>query len=321
MDEIISVKKIIDVSLISTVYNEEKGIDSFFYSVLNMSVLPREIIIVDAGSKDGTLEKLESYSKKYNFVKILVEKGCNIAQGRNIAINACKCDIIAVTDAGCDIDKIWLEKIAEPFQSKEIDVVSGWYEPKIYNKFQELTSNILFTKVEFVNEETFLPSSRSIAFRKSAWKSVGGYPEHLSFAGEDTLFDIRLKEKNNKFFFQKDAIVFWEPRKNLKQYIKQIYLYSIGDAEASNSEYDYLKKIVFYFIVLLGILGSLLYVEIGIFLLLLVVYKYRIALSKKNKLKLLFLYIFTELIQIAGYIKGKTNLNVIKKNKIYRSVE
>ena len=43
-------------------------------------------------------------------------------------------------------------------------------------------------------EETFLPSGRSIAFKKSAWKEVGGYPENL-YTGEDTLFDLKLKEK------------------------------------------------------------------------------------------------------------------------------
>ena len=53
----------------------------------------------------------------------------------------------------------------------------------------------------------------SVAFRKSAWKDVGGYPEWLETA-EDTLFDLNLKKAGKKFVLAKDAVVRWGTREN-----------------------------------------------------------------------------------------------------------
>jgi len=82
-------------------------------------------------------------------------------------------------------------------------------------------------------EETFLPSGRSIAFKKSAWKAVGGYPENL-YTGEDTLFDLKLKEIGKKFKLAKTAIVYWRGRNTIGKFIKQFYLYGKGDGESGN---------------------------------------------------------------------------------------
>jgi cellulose synthase/poly-beta-1,6-N-acetylglucosamine synthase-like glycosyltransferase len=97
------------------------------------------------------------------------------------------------------------------------------------------------------NEKNFLPSGRSIAFRKKVWKAVGGYPKNL-YTGEDTLFDLKLKEKGFKFKLQKDAIVYWRGRNTIKKFTKQFYLYGKGDGEARN-----LKKIKSNLIFFIGI--------------------------------------------------------------------
>ncbi|SHI74519.1 glycosyltransferase [Clostridium intestinale] len=314
-------KIIEDVSIISTVYNEEKNIASFLESLLNMTVLPKEIIIVDAGSKDNTVEIIKKYSKIHSFIKLMISNGCNIAKGRNVAIENATNSIIAVTDAGCEIDKFWLEKIILPFKDSNIDVVSGWYKPLIKNKFQEITSQILFSSLDQIDKESFLPSSRSIAFKKESWKKINGYPEHLTFAGEDTLFDIKLKNEKNIFFFQPEAYVYWEPRENVKQFKKQIFYYSLGDAEASNMDFDYIKKIIFYiinFILLICAIKipAILLLNAALFLI-----KYRVVFqkNKKYRLNLFFVYIYLEIIQIYGFISGKLNRDVIRKNKEYMS--
>ena len=107
------------------------------------------------------------------------------------------------------------------------------------------------------DEKAFLPSGRSIAFRKRAWESVGGYPENL-YTGEDTLFDLRLKERGFKFKLAKNAIVYWRGRNTIKKFIKQFYLYGKGDGKSGN-----LKKmkpnLIFFLMVniyLFGIVAS-----------------------------------------------------------------
>jgi len=75
-------------------------------------------------------------------------------------------------------------------------------------------------------------SSRSIAFKKSCWRKVGGYPDLSS--GEDTFFNLKLMKKNCKFVFARDAIVYWRMRKNWREFIKQFYKYGVGDRKSGN---------------------------------------------------------------------------------------
>jgi GT2 family glycosyltransferase len=82
-----------------------------------------------------------------------------------------------------------------------------------------------------INPATFLPSSRSVAFRKTIWATVGGYPEWLDYC-EDLVFDLRLKAVSQDFVFVPDAVVAFRPRGSLRSFFKQYYLYARGDGKA-----------------------------------------------------------------------------------------
>jgi hypothetical protein len=82
-----------------------------------------------------------------------------------------------------------------------------------------------------IKADTFLPSSRSVAFRKAAWEAVDGYPEWLDYC-EDLIFDIRLRDIYGSFSFAPGAKVHFQPRGNLRAFFKQYYQYARGDGKA-----------------------------------------------------------------------------------------
>lgn len=215
------------VTVICTTLNEGDNIKNLLESLSNQTRPPDEIVIVDGGSTDNTISKIKEFSKDKQFLKLIVKDGINIAQGRNIAIKNSSYDIIAVTDAGSIPKEDWLEKLLLRM-NKNIDIVSGFYLPDTRSKFEEMVSELLFPKLELIDENKFLPSSRSVCFRKKCWNQVNGYPED-SLTAEDTLFDLKLKEQNFNFKFAKDAIVYWRCRKNFHDLFKQWYLYATGD--------------------------------------------------------------------------------------------
>jgi hypothetical protein len=85
--------------------------------------------------------------------------------------------------------------------------------------------------VSEIDPKTFLPSSRSIAFLKSSWAMVNGYPEWLDFC-EDLIFDLRLRETSGPFVFAPQALVYFRPRSNLRSFYRQYYQYARGDGKA-----------------------------------------------------------------------------------------
>jgi len=222
----------IKVSLITTILNEESTIEEFLKSIINQTKKPDEFIIVDGGSSDRTYEILKKYAKKYKWIKIYQVKGASIGKGRNYAIEKTKNEIIACTDAGCILDKNWLREITKPFKDKNVDVVVGVYKPHYTNGFEYFQGLVVITKPEKIFLNPSRMSSRSIAFKKSVWKKVKGYPT-LS-TGEDTEFNIKLIENDCKFAFAKKAIVYWRMRKSLRDFAKQFYKYGVGDRKSGN---------------------------------------------------------------------------------------
>ena len=82
-----------------------------------------------------------------------------------------------------------------------------------------------------ITPKTFLPSSRSVAFRKTAWAAIGGYPEWLDYC-EDVIFDLELYKRYGPFHFAPRALVYFRPRSNMQSFFTQYYRYARGDGKA-----------------------------------------------------------------------------------------
>jgi glycosyltransferase involved in cell wall biosynthesis len=221
-------------ALIATVFNEASSIDHWLESLAAQTKLPQEIIIVDGGSTDGTpLRITEFFSKneRLHGKGRLIQRKCNIAEGRNLAVAAASSEVVACTDAGSILDPAWFQAMIEPFE-RGADLVSGWTETQPKNRFQEKLKAYADRSQQKTSSENYLPSSRTIAFRKTVWEAVGRYPEWLTLTGEDALFNENLKVAGFKFIFQPAAVAYWEPRPTMASFLKQMYSYGFGAAEA-----------------------------------------------------------------------------------------
>jgi glycosyltransferase involved in cell wall biosynthesis len=219
-----------NVSVIITVKNEGEAVRPLLESLVKQTRRPDEVVICDGGSTDTTLVVLEEYEGRLP-LKILVAPGANISQGRNRAIETAIGPIIAGTDAGVVLSLEWIAELARPIEESEAFVVSGWFEPDPHTDFEVAMGATVLPDLEDIVSETFLPSSRSVAFHKSAWQAIGGYPEWLDY-GEDLVFDLALRQRYGPFPFAPKAIAYFRPRGNLRAYFRQYYDYARGDGKA-----------------------------------------------------------------------------------------
>jgi len=225
---------------------------------------------VDGGSTDGTVEVLEEHAAGGALsLKVLARPGTNISQGRNAAIAEATGEIIASTDAGVRLSSNWLEELVGPFEEKgeekkrkisgirvicgkeELYVVSGFFLPAPETVFETAMGATVLPVLADVKSEKFLPSSRSVAFRKAAWERVGGYPEWLDYC-EDLIFDFKLRELG-PFAFAPRALAYFRPRQSLGAFFKQYYRYARGDGKADLWRVRHAVRYSTYLIALPGI--------------------------------------------------------------------
>jgi glycosyltransferase involved in cell wall biosynthesis len=218
------------VSVVITVLNEEKTVAGLLDSLLAQDRQADEIVIVDGGSTDRTGEIIRHFQQKDRSIRVLIEK-CSRAKGRNIGIDIARNEIIAMTDAGCIPENDWLEKITKPLSDKDVEVVAGYYQPSgksALSKAEFVYLGVLLGKFD----TNFLPSTRSMAFKKSVWEKVGGFPENLKDTAEDTGFNYKLIKNSVKITPVKNAVVEWGMPQNINEFFKKIFAYAKGDAQS-----------------------------------------------------------------------------------------
>jgi glycosyltransferase involved in cell wall biosynthesis len=218
------------VSVIATVRNETGTIDDLISSLLAQTRSPEEIVIADGGSTDDTVRRIEGWINRGAPIRLLKCPGANIAAGRNRAIDAAAGEIIASTDAGVRLDPHWLEKLIVPFESGA-DVSMGFFQGAPQTLFERALAATTLPDADEIDPDRFVPSSRSIAYTRAAWKAVGGYPEWLDYC-EDVVFDLKMRSAGFRFAWQPDAVVYYRPRTSVRSYARQYFFYARGDGKA-----------------------------------------------------------------------------------------
>lgn len=216
------------VSLIATVLNEAESVDALLASVAAQTQRPDEIVVVDGGSADGTPRRLAAWQARLP-LRLLSRPGTSISAGRNAAIQAAQGEWIAATDAGVWLEPTWLERLCQA--APGADVVGGFFLADPRSTFERALGATTLPGLADVRPTTFLPSSRSVLFRRAAWEVVGGYPEWLDY-GEDLVFDLALKRAGYRFAFAPGAVAHFRPRPGPRAFFRQYYLYARGDGKA-----------------------------------------------------------------------------------------
>ena len=220
------------VSVVATVRNESASIDALVASLAAQSFRDFELVLVDGGSIDDTVERIQRHARTDPRFRVLRAPGANISQGRNRAIEAARGDVVLVTDAGVVLPADWIERLARPLLDyADLDVVGGFFESAPRSVFELALGATTLPLADEVDAATFNPSSRSIAFRRAAWRRVGGYPEWLDYC-EDLWFDLELRKAGQRMGFEPHALVKFRPRTSLKAFFLQYYRYARGDGKA-----------------------------------------------------------------------------------------
>ena len=208
------------ISVIIPSYNSEKTIQKTILSVKNQQGLEKypEIIVVDDGSKDGTLKLLN----KIDGITVITQKNSGPATARNNGAKIANGDILAFTDSDTVPRKDWLKNLTAPFESKDIVATTGTYS--IENKKSKL-AQLIQSEIEYKHSKykDFIAfgGTYNLAIRKDLFEQIGGFNEDYKKAsGEDVDICYKILNKGYKIRFVKEAVVGHFHPENLYKYLK-----------------------------------------------------------------------------------------------------
>jgi len=178
------------ISVVVPAFNEEKYIEKLLVSLCNQTISREdyEIIIVDGGSTDRTVEICRKYADK-----IIVQETPTVGGARNDGVKHADAELIFTTDADCIVASNTLERIISIFNSHpEVVMVYGIVTPleKRFRYAFLLELNNAFVKILY-RFRIYLSIGSSIAFRKKYFKWVKGFP--TVGAGDDYGFSFRMR--------------------------------------------------------------------------------------------------------------------------------
>lgn len=110
------------ISVVIPIYNTEKFLVKTLDSVINQTYKNLEIICVNDGSTDNSLNILTSYAKNDFRIKIINKPNSGLSDARNTGIDAASGEYIAFVDSDDYIDKDFYEKLMESIQKSGADV-------------------------------------------------------------------------------------------------------------------------------------------------------------------------------------------------------
>ena len=177
------------VSIIIPLYNKAEYIGACIKSVINQSVVPYEIIVVDDGSTDNGVEAVESIQCKR--LTLIRQKNSGVSAARNAGIKAAQCEFIAFLDA----DDAWLPGHIEELtrlagKYPEVDIWATGYNWKIgsvdrvYSIETPDQKYSLESYVDHILGNKDLVWTSAAMVRKSATLEVGGFMDGYNH-GED----------------------------------------------------------------------------------------------------------------------------------------
>ena len=116
------------ISVIVPVYNAQDGIKRCVDSLLNQSFKNFEIILLNDGSEDNSLNILKEYELKYSFVRVIDKQNEGVAVTRNKGILLAEGEYTMFMDNDDFVDSDYIETFYQAIHEKNLDLVIGGYK-------------------------------------------------------------------------------------------------------------------------------------------------------------------------------------------------
>lgn len=206
-------------SIIIAAYNGEKYISKVMKSIINQTYKNYEILFVNDGSEDNTLDEINKFKENNIDLKILSLKHGGVSRARNIAIDQVTGDWITFIDVDDYVDNEYLEFANTIIENNsKIEIIQSNMILENGNKCKEyskINTSIVSNKKDIINsiisqnisKYTYFGNTRCIGgkfYKRNLIKDIKFPIDLLCF--EDGLFNMYAFYKAKEIFVDESAL-------------------------------------------------------------------------------------------------------------------
>ena len=215
------------ISVVVPVYNGGAAVGATIEHLLDQTLRPDEIIVVDDGSSDDTAEVLRRFGER---ITLISKPNGGPASARNVGVRAASGTLVAFTDSDCFPDKDWLRELVKGFYAPEIvgagGTVRGAY-PGLVGEFIDMNRG-LDPGFERGGVVTRLVTANA-CFRRDALLEANVFDERFRRpGGEDTELSVRLRNRGYALAYVSGAVVRHRHKRTIREYLVTAANYGEG---------------------------------------------------------------------------------------------
>lgn len=184
------------ISIVIPTYNNRETIKACLDSLKKLRYPEHEVVIIDDGSTDGTVETIEEFQPKFN-IRLFEYKSLGVSAARNKGVEKAKGDLILFTDPDCLFKGGLLTEISNYFSKNEkVDILAGTKET--WNRENDLARFIHYLRQPLIEkikkEDLNYTGTHLLVCRRKVFGKVKFNEKFKKPSVEDLEFGNRAKE-------------------------------------------------------------------------------------------------------------------------------
>lgn len=213
------------ISVIIPIYNVEKYLEKCLESVINQTYKKIEIILVNDGSTDESLNICKKYSKSDNRITIINQKNAGVSNARNAGIKKANGDYIIFIDPDDYININMLQILYDNINiADDVDISICAFEKVYFNQENDSIKKLgkdkkkILDKMTLLKEMTKRGGIQGFVWNRLYKKSIIDENKILFsrniFVCEDFLFNSEYIDKINKGIYTQEKLYYYYQRKD-----------------------------------------------------------------------------------------------------------
>ena len=234
------------VSIIIRTYNEGKYLFRLLELISKQNFTNFEVIVVDSGSLDNTLNICNNFKKKQLKIIHIKKPDFSFGKSLNLGIQEAKGEFCTFISGHClPYDENWLKNTIKHFDDLNVGIVYG---KQVGDKNTKISEHIIFSKWFFdkdiIYQENNFCNNANCTIRKKLWLNQK-YDEYITGL-EDIKFADYHQKQGTKINYASDSIVYHIHDETYNKIFNRYKRESITYSSLYNNEKFNFKHFIFF---------------------------------------------------------------------------